>query len=163
MADTSLGSIVPTIAGSNITWSIFRWAGDLNAASVKDAWRTVTLNSTVENNINSCSLSSNQISLPSGKYIVTASKFIKRSHHSRVGIYDVTNTTMVIEGINTYCYPTDGYGIKNVCCEGILEPTATTVYELRYYTKENEADGIADAGRFDPSMYAIISIGRLMD
>ena len=161
MAATSLDGITGNV--NNIRWSTFKWqTGTENYSASANNWNVITINTTVENNIPSCSLSSNQISLPSGKYIVTASKLLQRTHHSRIGIYDATNLEMMIQGINTYCYPDTSYGYKNVMCEGILTPTATTVYELRYYTRTNGYYGLG-SGKWVNGVLATLSFGKLME
>lgn len=145
---------------SNIKWSIFSWVSAANNSATVGAWSWCWLTTTVENSIKSCSLSSNQVSIPAGNYIVIASKILQRTSNSRIGVYDVTNSTMRVEGINTYCYPSSSYGYKNVMCEGILEPTATTAYELRYFVRSAGSYG-QGSYVWSGNVLATISFGKL--
>lgn len=161
MAAHSLDSLVKD--RNEILWSSFNWSPNLtNYNATANAWGVIPLNTVVSNNIDSCSLSSNQISLPSGTYIAVASKILQRTSHSRIGIYNVTDSTIDIQGINTYCYPSDSFGYKNVFCQGILKPTEVTVYELRYIVTSAGLSGLGSY-KWGSSVIATISIGKLIE
>lgn len=93
---------------------------------------------TVEGDESFVSLSSNQFTLPQGKYQIRAKAPGHRVVACKCFIYDVTNAAYVLEGTSGYV---DTVRDRNYFAyvEGVLEITSTTTYQLRYYTSAAKA------------------------
>lgn len=147
---------------ANLQCAHFIWVTDVNQSASANAWRTLTLNTEVYNDITDCSISGSQITLGTGVYHVAVHKNFQRTNHSRVGIYDVTNAAMVIQGVNTYHYTSTSEGYGACACEGILEVTGTTVFESRYFTRSNGSNGLGSNSSVASDVRNIVTITRLV-
>jgi hypothetical protein len=74
----------------------------------------------------------------------------------------VTNTAMVLQGVNTYHYTSSSEGYGCCACEGILEVTSTTVFETRYFTRSNGSSGLGSNATPSPDIRNSVTITRLV-
>jgi hypothetical protein len=126
------------------------------------AWRTRDLNTTQINNITSCSLSSNQISLPAGTYfiIARAPAYVVYRHQTR--LQNITDSTTTITGATSFSPE------SNIWAESFLfgqfTITGTKTFELQHQasnTKAGDGFGTATDHFVSPSIYSHIIIEKI--
>ena len=96
------------------------------------AWRTRTLNTSVTNEISGASLSSNQITLPSGTYYIFGSANVGYSvgtHSAK--LRNTTDSSDTIIGSSEYIATTDGVSNKSFVI-GRFTISAQKVFELQH-------------------------------
>jgi hypothetical protein len=109
-------------------------SGTHGGASSAGAYNDRTLNTVVLNTISGASLSSNQITLPSGKYLVWARcpGVAVDNHYCEIAN---TSNTPQINGANAMT----GYFVETTCSDaplaGSLNINSSTAYKLRHYTQ----------------------------
>jgi hypothetical protein len=126
------------------------------------AYRTRDLNTTVFNNITSCSLSSNQISLPAGTYIVNAQAPAFITAQAKTRLRNITDGTTTILGAGTYSSTTSDSQQPSILM-GVFTISGTKTFELQHRCVTTKADnGFGVANSFsDNNVYAQISIIRV--
>jgi len=78
-------------------------SGSHGGSSVATTWTTRTLNTVVSNEISGASLSSNQITLPAGKYYFEASAPAYKINGHRIKLYNATDASDISWGLlNTW-------------------------------------------------------------
>lgn len=70
-------------------------------ASVATTFTTRVLNTTVVNDITGCSLATNQVTLPSGSYVVTVLSPFRNTNLTKIRLFNVTDSTTTAIGQNT--------------------------------------------------------------
>lgn len=146
----------------NIQWTSFEWRTDSNISASANAWRTLTINTDVANEIDRCVRSGNQITLEPGTYIVTGFKSFQRTSHSRISFYSVTQGKAIVSGVNTYHYTSTSEGYGQCAMQGVFTVTETEVFECRYYTRSNGYHGLGSGnGTFTLDRKLLLTIGRI--
>ena len=100
---TSWVDVAPKIAIFNETQAASTTGGTFTSG----AWQTRTLNTTVVNNITSCSLASNAVSLPAGTYRMRAIAQAFQVAEHQVKIFNSTDSTDVQLGGQGYSATTN--------------------------------------------------------
>lgn len=98
-------------------------------------WQTVNIETELDNDLGIV-LSSYQLSVPAGKYLVTYGQNPVRLNWNLLALYDVTNTTLLTpsQTCSSYHYSTGGTFADLQFQPGyVLELTETTVIEFRIY------------------------------
>lgn len=158
-------------ASATRSYAIFQDAKAVNTAGgtfTAGAWRTRDLQTTQVNSITSCSLSSNQITLPAGTYYVwatTPSRAVQRNY-SR--LYNITDSSRTLAGSLSYS------GDSSIQVEepinvitGVFTITGTKVFELQHYcsaTKNGDGYGSSDGNSLDgvqANIYSQITIEKI--
>jgi len=108
-------------------------SGTACGAFTAGAWRTRVLNTVVENSITGASLSSNQITLPAGTYRVIASAPAQKTDWHKIKLYNITDSTDDIIGINAY----GAAGAENVQTDAkiinaLVTIAGTKVFEIQH-------------------------------
>lgn len=106
------------------------------------AWRTRTLNTSLTNEISGASLSSNQITLPSGTYFIqaTAPCFFVNSNQLKLrNITDSTDTLIGQSGFSDNNAPSGGYGDAISYVIGRFTISAQKVFELQHRSSASAA------------------------
>ena len=95
-----------------------------------------TLNSTVVNQISGASVSSNDVTLPAGTYIIDGYANAFRANRHFLRWYNSTDTTYVINGQSTFC---DGNNeVQNLATiSGRFTISAQKTFALMHYTQDN--------------------------
>lgn len=115
-------------------------AGGSNGASAGlGATIARTLNTTVINNISGVSLSSNQITLPSGTYIATGQSACFAANGSKSFLRNITDGEDTILGNSFFTNTTNGYGFSSF--SGQFTVSGTKVFELRQYNRSPDGGG----------------------
>jgi hypothetical protein len=158
-------------AGAARTYAIFQDAKAVNTAGgtfTSGAWRTRDLQTTQINNITSCSLASNQITLPAGTYYVWATIRSRQVQRNYSRLYNTTNSATLIAGSLSYS------GDISIQVEepinvitGVFTITGTKVIELQHFcsaTKNGDGYGSSDGGVLDgaqANIYSQITIEKI--
>jgi hypothetical protein len=121
-----------------------------------------TLNTTLQNTITSCTLTSSVISLPAGTYEVTAVAPATEVNANKLRLQDTTTPATLIQGQNTFA---SGFGgaRSNAPLQGVFTITATTNVELQHRCGTTiTTNGLGTACNFsDNEIYATIQIVKL--
>jgi hypothetical protein len=122
-----------------------------------------TLNTTVVNNITSCTLTSSVISLPAGTYQVfsTAPAFQVTSHQTR--LRNTTDSTDIQFGSTEYSSSVGVYTQSNSILQTVFTLTATKNIELQHRCLDTRASyGFgAEAAFGNSEIYSSITITRI--
>ena len=119
------------------------------------------LNTIKTNEITGASVSSNQITLPTGTYYIDASAPNFRSGYCHVYLYNVTDSANELYGYTDYANPTDGNARSHVV--GRFTISSQKVFELRNYAHTVFATyglGLFTNYNSLPSIYAEVQIWK---
>jgi hypothetical protein len=121
-----------------------------------------TLNTTVVNNIASCTLSSSVISLPAGTYQVTASAPAFQVNSHKIRLQNTSDATTIALGQN--CRSNSGGGtVTHSLLKTVFTLAATKNLELQHRaenTVNTNGLGVADSFSVD-EIYSLIEIRRI--
>jgi hypothetical protein len=119
-------------------------AGTHGGTATSGAWRTRDLNTDVVNNISGASLTSNQISLPAGKYYVEGTTTAYRIGQSVARIFDVTGSELLVLSAFTRVDTTVIASVLVPLC-GVFDIEETSVIELQHlFSTTRENNGLGD-------------------
>ena len=105
-------------------------SGNNGGTATSGSFQTRTLNTVKTNEITGASLSSNQITLPSGTYFCDAvAPCYSVSYHKSI-LYNTTDATEVLFGTNSMAHPTYG-NVTDSHIYGRFTISAQKVFELR--------------------------------
>ena len=126
------------------------------------AYRTRDLNTTQFNNITSCSLSSNQISLPAGTYEIlgTACAFEVNRHQAR--LYNITDSSVTILGMSNFARPSADSQSGIATIQGTFTIAGTKTFEFQHIcqtTKSGEGFGLQ--AEFNAEVYVQLTITKV--
>jgi len=134
-------------------------SGTNGGASTSGSYVKRTLNTTVVNNITSCSIASSVISLPAGTYAVTAFAPSYLTSRNRLRLQNTTDGTTIALGQNSF---SDGTQTAAVL-QTVFTITATKNFELQQrFQTATATNGLGVACSFgDNEVYAQIQIARI--
>jgi hypothetical protein len=148
----------------SLSYAIFRDEKAQNTAGgtfTSGAWRTRDLNTTQFNNITSASLSSNQITLPSGTYLIDgfAPAAIINKHQTR--LQNITDSTTTLIGQNAFNEPASFVETYSRL-SGIITIAATKTFELQHRSSATTAtEGLGVANNLTTEVYSSITITKV--
>ena len=168
----STGNVL-TVAGGVPTWAapsggatyaIFtdeKTSGTDGGTFTSGAWRTRDLNATQYNGIGSASLSSNQISLPAGTYLIEASAPSNRTDQHQLRLQNITDSSTTVLGQNVWCY--DVNLVSNMArVSGVFTIAGTKTFELQHRCATTRAgDGFGLGAGWGTEVYASITIAKV--
>jgi hypothetical protein len=134
-----------TLFGNGLSTSRFLHVRDEKSAGTQGgtftagAWRTRTLNTTKTNTITGASLSSNQITLPSGSYFIQAYAPGFRVNGHVAKLYNITDSTDVIIGSNQTSGDTMT-AMPPATVFGYFTIAAQKVFELQHRSQSTASD-----------------------
>ena len=136
-------------------------SGTQGGTATSGAWRTRVLNTTVANTITSATLSSNQISLPAGTYIVRASAPAAFVNNHQIRWQNITDSTATI--IGTSMHAGSGSSIYNeAALFGQFTISGTKTFELQHQVFSTQsANGFGIATTFGSEYYARVELWKL--
>lgn len=156
------------LASSAVSGPVFhvqeqQTAGTNGGGSTSGSWQTRVLNTSVLNEISGASLSSNQITLPAGTYVISASQVLNRSGESRARIRNVTDGTNVGLSLTIFIATTTGLPTTIVAIPAYKFTLASSkVLELQYYIASSKTvDGLGYRSTFDTEIYADVFIEKV--
>lgn len=137
-------------SSSALGYAVFQYApsnGTEGGTATASAWTARTLDTSVSNTITGCSLASNAVTLPAGKYLILASASFYRTGETRIRFKSTTTSTAVdgvqgfFDAVNTG--PTGGGSLEIV---GSLSLSAQEIFKLEYWAS-NITGGTSGLGR----------------
>jgi len=134
---------------------------------VDDTWTTSTLNTTRSNNITGASLASNVITLPTGKYQISAQKSFYAASETQIRMRNTTTSTNI--GVSAQGYSSNFVSAGASILAGFVLPltayvevtAATETIELQYYsTVGGVANGLGRVRNIgtENEVYAVVTI-----
>ena len=138
--------------------------GTDGGAATADAWNTRDLNTTLVNEIDGASLSSNQVELPAGSYVVQARCPAYRCQYVRARIQNITDASTVLIGPNYYSEDTTTFLSLFSEVGGKFTLTATKTLELQHYMDRNNganALGLNDTKALGNEVYSEMFIWKV--
>jgi hypothetical protein len=127
------------------------------------AWRTRDLNTIVNNDILGASLSSNQITLPSGTYYIEADVPSFAVNENRVRLYNMTDAISTLLSTNSY-NDTVGLGHANSTLRGRFTISALKTFEIQHIsvaTKSTTGFGLSRASFSVIEIYTDVKIWKI--
>jgi len=123
---------------------------------------TRTLNTTVVNNISGCSLSFSRVTLPAGTYYVRAVSPASKASRHRITFYNTSTSTTALIGSSQFA-DAGNFTVTSSTLNGVLNVTATHVFELRHYIQAGSATTGLGLATNDSlvEVYAELEIWRL--
>lgn len=120
-------------------------ANTASGSSSGGAWNTRALNTAVINKISGASLSSNQVTLPAGKYVIAGAAPVGESGKHRLAFFNVTDAAYEVVGMCASGETTGGdHSVAHIT--GAFTIAAGKVFELRHYiTSGTATDGLGKA------------------
>lgn len=120
--------------------AIFSYVATGGGSASTGAWTTLQLNTTVFNLIPGCSLASNQITLPAGKYLLSGNYSFYRVTDCGLKLQNITLGSLIDYGQSGYASPID---IGNIFpkIKTYFEISSTTILEFQYYCAGVTASG----------------------
>ena len=105
------------------------------------AWRTRSLNTVVLNNIANASLVSNQLALPTGRYVVDASSPVYMVDSHQIRVISLSGTSIELYGTSERVNGTNGYTQTRSSIFYTFELSETTVLELQHRCQTTQTNG----------------------
>ena len=119
-------------------------SGTSGSSSSSGSWQTRTLNTVKTNEITSASLSSNQISLPSGTYYIMAKASHFDGDRHKIKLANITDSSDEIIGSSEYAE--DVYnGTTNSYLNGRFTISDTKVFEIQHRCEVTGSFGVASS------------------
>ena len=151
-------------AGSSFTYAVFRdekTSGTNGGTATLGAWRTRDLNATQFNDISGASLSSNQITLPAGTYLIEGECQAVGIDINQVRFQNITDSTTAVLGQNMYTEQSTNVG-NMARVSGIFTIAGSKAFEFQHqctFTKTTNGFGVANS--FGTNVYASITITKV--
>jgi len=101
--------------------------------------QTRTINTVVTNEITGASLSSNQITLPSGTYFIIASAPCMKTDRNRIILYNTTDSSNEIVGHSEFNNDADDVSIRSWLYERFTI-SAQKVFEIKHFIQRSKAE-----------------------
>ena len=151
-------------AGSSFTYAVFRdekTSGTNGGTATLGAWRTRDINATQFNDISGASLSSNQITLPAGTYLIEGECQAVGIDINQVRFQNITDSTTAVLGQNMYTEQSTNVG-NMARVSGIFTIAGSKAFEFQQqctFTKATNGFGVANS--FGTNVYASITITKV--
>ena len=127
------------------------------------AFRTRDLNTSQFNNITSCSLASNQITLPAGSYQIYGSAPVFDVNRHQARFQNITDSSTTILGMSNFTRVFSDSSTGMASIQGAFTITGTKVFEFQHRaesTKASNGFGV-DASMGSGEIYAQITISKV--
>jgi len=132
-----------------------------NGGASSAGYQTRTLNTVVTNEITGASLSSNQITLPTGTYFIEAYAVAYKTNQSIISFYNVTDSSYDIFGRNNFSSSAVSTQTVNLLKQRFTI-SAQKVFELRHYitSARSASNGLGVANGSNTNIYSDVLIWR---
>lgn len=138
-----------------------RSSGTNGGAATTGSWETRTLNTEVTDDIGS-TLSSNQFTLPAGKYLIRASAPAFSCSQHQIRLQNITDATTALLGTVECTNPGAGDGISRSELNGVLTIAATKTFEIQHRVAATKAtNGYGIASSWGTEIYTEVLIERI--
>jgi hypothetical protein len=152
-------------AGGGATYAVFidEKASGGGGTFTSGAWQTRDLNTSQFNDISGCSLSSNQITLAAGTYIVNAMAPAGYVDQHQTRFFNITDSTTAIKGGNAYNAITSASVDTYSALQGGFTIASSKVFELQHRCATTRAGtGFGTNNAFGlGEVYAIVTIAKV--
>lgn len=136
-------------------------SGTNGGTATLGAWRTITLNTKDSDTSSIATLASNQISLPSGTYLVQATNPFVLTGFSSTRLQNITDGSTILNGTPATSNLTNTNSIPSFL-KGIFTIAATKTIEYQYQTANTQAtNGLGQAVSFGTEVFAIIEFTKV--
>jgi hypothetical protein len=128
-----------------------------------NAWFTRTLG-TIEGDNSVVSLSSNQMTLAPGEYIVEASAVALAVNENKIRIYNITTSTTEAVGLSAFSFATYNVQNNSILVAKITIPTSPNIFELQHlvWTASTTVNALGVCVPASvPEIYAQVKITKL--
>jgi hypothetical protein len=154
-------SVTPQVAG----FCEQQASGTNAGGSTGGSWLTRVLNTSLYNTIVGCSLASNQITLPAGTFLFSASAPASGVNSFQTRLQNITASSTAITGSSEVC----GSGLDSVSTAvtrsfliGTVAIAGATVFALQQINQSSQATfGLGYAGSFGTEVYSQIQIWKI--
>lgn len=153
--------------GMNKPYSVFmdvKSTSSFGGAFTASIWKTRTLNTSTVNTITGCSLSSNRVTLPPGKYYFNwkCPAVQTQSHKTRLRKITPSPSATIAVGTSEYA-GSDNQNSNNSSGNYIVTLTATSTLELQHRCSYNSLSwGMGVPSGFDKEVYSVLEIEKLL-
>ena len=151
-------------AGGGATYAVFadEKASGGGGTFTSGAWRTRDINTTVYNGITGCSISSNQITLAAGTYIIEAHMPVQGADWGSSRLYNITDSSVAGFGTTWYVEggaATDQYDAN---MKTAITIAATKTFEIQQYgTTTRAGTGFGQNSGYQTEVYTQILITKI--
>lgn len=137
-------------------------SGTAGGTCTAGSWMTRDINSVEHNSITGASLSSNQITLPAGKYLIRGAAPAHRTGLFKTRLYNVTDAATAIVGRSSFSYNSAGYDVGFSDFSGVVTITAAKAFRLEARCSITQAtSGMGLATSLDTEVYSTLEITKL--
>lgn len=126
-------------------------------------WTTRVLNTEALNEIAGAGLASNQITLPAGKYRITARTPFYRTNRAETRFRNITDGTTALRGTAAYADDsTDGDQTLSLI-DGVIVLTAPKTFALQYYAElaSGGTNGLGVNSTQEATMFATVAVEKI--
>jgi|FLOH01.1.fsa_nt_gi hypothetical protein len=162
----NLAYAVTVPASSPLTTATFnetQASGTNGGTFTSGAWQKRTLNTTILNDITSCTLTSSVISLAAGTYMVNSSAPASGVNNNKVRLQNTTDSTTTILGTSERITVATDSSSRSVL-QGVFTIAGTKNFELQHYavtTRASEGFGQATVISGISEVYSTIQIVKV--
>jgi hypothetical protein len=139
--------------------------GTLGGTSVAATWTKRTLNTSVYNTITGCSIASSVITLPAGTFYIEGSSPVFKANRTKMKLRNTTAGTDAIIGMSMFTNATSDPAVINPMFSGTVVTTASTTFEMQYYTQAayaSEGLGVGNNIASTAEVYGTIYIEKIV-
>lgn len=127
------------------------------------AWRTRILNTINEDETKQVTLSSNQFTLPAGKYEIFATAPAFRVHPHQARMQNITDAVTTLLGTSEHTSNTDNPNTRSIIF-GIFEITSSKTFEIQHQcTTTGATNGFGVAASFTDEIYTTVQLWRIKE
>jgi hypothetical protein len=147
-SDGTTGQYLQTDGAGALSWQTVAVPDAVSVAVIADvksvsthggtftsgAWRTRDLNTEIQDSDNIVTISSNQFTLIPGTYVIQFAAPAYGVSYHRARLYDITNSTVIAQGINCFDYPDPSLNADQGISSGVgrVLITSNTTYEIQH-------------------------------
>jgi hypothetical protein len=142
-------------------------SGTAGGSAATGTWTNSVLNTVITNTIDGASLNSNQVTLPPGRYRVTATKSFYMTHQTRTRWKTAGSDSIIRYSVVAYIGRDQGGASGTAATGGIVTfkaeflLTETTTFVLQYRAANSGSLGVASSVASTPEIYAEVFIEDL--
>jgi len=129
--------------------------GTTSGSFVKIPYNTVKTNE-----ITGASLSSSQITLPSGTYYLSANTVLYRTNESKIVLRNTTDSTYDLIGHPTFISQADS-GTATVSVDGRFTISAQKVFEIQMWTQRSQGNGFGYASGITDGQASVFASAKI--
>ena len=166
---TGISGYVPTNA---TYWRVFtapapyikvsntQTSGTNGGAASTGSWQTMPLNSKDNDTASIATLSTNQITLPAGTYLVRASSPFVQVGNAQIRLYNQTASAVLVNGQTVFMYTSNSGNCATLEGQFTLSASSNLVLQYQVGTHVNTAD-LGEAGGYGPEVYAMVTFTKI--